>query len=116
MPDTQLAIRFTDTSSAQANQWAGDLKTVLETCHRQVEASQVREDTETMDLGTSLGVILGSGAVVAVAKGIQAWLARNQGATLELTNQQGQTVKATGLRSGDAADLVRGFLKQSSGS
>ena len=110
----QLSITFADASPAQVNQWAAALGTFLEDTHPQIQTHQIRKDMETMDLGTTLGIFLGSGAAIAVAKGIQAWLTKNQDATLEVSTKDGKTIKATGLRSKDAASLVQTLLQDQS--
>jgi len=110
MDKIEFSIKFSETSTAQANRWATDLKDALEEAHREVQASQVRTRMDTMDLGSLLGVVLGSAAVTAVAKGIQAWLMKNQSATIEFVKDG--SVIATNLRGKDALTLAELILKK----
>jgi len=109
MDPIDFSIQFPGASAAQANQWAGELKQVLEEAHPEVKATQTRERDETMDLGVILGVVLGSAAVTAVAKGIQAWLMRNQNAVIEFAADGRVTAK--NLRGKDALALAELVLK-----
>ncbi|MDJ0838873.1 MAG: hypothetical protein QNK37_20305 [Acidobacteriota bacterium] len=110
MNEIEFSIRFPDASAAQANQWAADLKQLLEETHPDVRLEQVRDREETMDLGATLGIILGSAAVTAVARGIQAWLTKRQDASIEFAKDGRVTAK--GLRGKDALALAELILKQ----
>jgi hypothetical protein len=59
-----------------ANVLAVELKSRLETADPSVEATIVQTSKDHMDFGASLAVVLSSAAVTALARGIQAWLAR----------------------------------------
>lgn len=102
-------IKFKGVTAARGNILAAELKNVLKDAHQDVEAEQIREDLETMDLGAILAIILGSAAVTAVARGIKAWLERNQDVEIEL--QKDGHVIAKGLRGKDALALTKMILE-----
>jgi hypothetical protein len=51
---------------------------------------------------------MGSGAAVAVAKGIKAALARWQGASITIKDERGE-IKASGITSADAVRILEAF-------
>lgn len=103
-------IKVKDVTAARANVLAAELKDVLRDAHQEVEAEQIKEDPETMDLGATLAVILGSAAVTAVARGIKAWLEKNQNVEIEL-HKDGNVI-AKGLRGKDTLTLAQMILKK----
>ena len=109
MDSIEFSIRFPGASTAQANKWAADLKQTLEEAHREVQIDQTKDREETMDMGATLGIILGSAAVTAIAKGIQAWLTKRQDASIEFAKDGRVTAK--GLRGKDALALAEMILK-----
>ena len=104
MSRVNFTIRFPDSNRAQATQWANDLKEALHDSDPDVQAQQAADNPAEMTTGGVLEIALGSAALVAVAKGIQTWLERNQGATVEISRDG--DVKATGLRGKQVLDLV----------
>jgi len=100
----KFTIKFENVSVAQGNKWARDLRDTLTQITPDVQAEARRDNNETMDLGPFLEVILGTSALKAVGKGIQAWLARKPGASIELS--KGGAVKATGLKGSEVLALA----------
>jgi Effector Associated Constant Component 1 len=49
-----------------------------------IEAARVKPDADTMDLGTVVSVVAGSGATLALAQGLAAWLKARRGVTLKI--------------------------------
>lgn len=47
-----------------------------------LEASREKSDDQTMDLGTIVSVLASSGATLAIAQGLAAWLRARRGATV----------------------------------
>ncbi len=109
MKPIQFSISFPGESTALANRWAADLRHTLEETHREVRVDQAPGREDTMDLGATLSIVLGSAAVTVVAKGIQAWLSKHQGASIEMT-KHGKVI-AKGLRGKDALALAEIILK-----
>ena len=70
-----------------------------------------RKDREgTQDFGATLVLILGTGAITAVAKGLSAWIVRNSGARIIIT-KDGEVV-AENIDSRDAERIVADALKR----
>lgn len=110
MEPINFSIRFPDTTAAEANRLAAELKQVLSETHPDVRVTQARERTDTMDLGPLLEIVLSSAVAVEVAKGLFAWLQKRRNATLEITKDG--TLRATGLRVKDVKALTEMILKQ----
>jgi hypothetical protein len=92
MQSHELTISFDDASASQANKYASELgKQLLGLSLPDVSIDVARESENTMDFGTTLVVVLGTPAVLAIAKGIQAWLAKRPGATVTV-----ETIKSNG--------------------
>lgn len=78
----EFIIRFEGLSPADAGAQALMLKEALLDSFPDVSAKIERSGGETMDLGATLILLLGTPAVIAVAKGISAYLARERKGTL----------------------------------
>ena len=105
-PSTQYVIKFESTSVAEAGDLAEDLREAILDAHPDVSAERRRDDSNTMDFGATLAVLLGTPAVIAVAKGIQDWLERHQSAKLRIERPDG-TVVVENLTGQQAVDLVK---------
>ncbi|MBN3753693.1 hypothetical protein G3N95_12145 [Paraburkholderia sp. Tr-20389] len=78
----EFLIRFEELSPAEAGAQAQILKDALLDTTPHVEARIERDRTESMDLGATLVLVLGTPAVIAIAKGLAAFMAREREATL----------------------------------
>ncbi len=105
-PDTEFRIVLSGENVARANMLAADLKHFLEDTSPEVNAEQIRANPEDQDFGTILGIVLGSAAITAVAKGIRDWLARNQDAEIEFRTKDHIFI-AKNLRGKDAVQLAK---------
>lgn len=76
--EQEVVIRFEELSTAQAGEQAQLLKDALLDTSPDVSARVERLGSETMDLGTTLILVFGTQAVVAIAKGIAAFIARDR--------------------------------------
>jgi hypothetical protein len=114
MIETGFIVTFDEVDTATANRYAGELKENLELQVEGLTVQQVRDKANTMDFGATLAIILGSAAATAVAKGIQAWLAKRNTSTVTIKTMDGQII-ATGVGAADAKLLVEQALKQSFG-
>ncbi|HEY1984793.1 MAG TPA: hypothetical protein VGG85_05260 [Terracidiphilus sp.] len=101
-----FVISFPGSSAAEANRLADDLVRAIRKTDRHVTAERRRDRSDTLDGGTTLAIILGTASVTAIARGIEAWLAR-QGTRIQI-NKDG-TVIATNLDSRDAARIAEAF-------
>jgi hypothetical protein len=73
-----------------------------------VESSREKEDENTQDAGTILTIVLGSSAVVAVAKGVSNWLVKHRDVQLEIT--KGDTkMKVNNLTTDVALEILEKF-------
>jgi hypothetical protein len=64
------------------------------------EVRRTKADDQTMDLGTILTVIVSSGATLAIARGIAAWLRARRGVTVTIwrtTKDESLKVAVTGV-------------------
>lgn len=85
----ELLIRFDNTSQAQANQYASELQEdLLDLYLEDVSIEVVKEAEGTMDFGTTLAVVLGTPAVIALAKGIQVWLSKRPAAEIRIVKKK----------------------------
>jgi hypothetical protein len=70
----ELALRFEGLSQAEAGVEAQRLREVLADTSPDVSVILRRENAESMDAGATLVLVLGTPAIIAVAKGISAFL------------------------------------------
>jgi hypothetical protein len=101
-------IKFLNASPAEANMKAADLKTWLrnEVPQDQLSIDRERTSKDSQDFGATLVLVLGTTAITAVAKGVQAWLAAHTGTRVEITTDTG-TVVATNVDAKSAAEMVK---------
>ncbi len=107
--EDQLIISFPEESEGQANILAQDLKEALEALQEVKEAETRRADPTSQDFGATLGIILGSGAAVAIAQGIKAWLTRHHSVTLRIERPDG-TVVMENLTAAKAVKLAEKLM------
>jgi hypothetical protein len=113
MDGQELAVRvtFEELARAEANRAAEDLRRELLARVDEVEASVEREDPDSQDAGSTLVLVFGAPAAVAIAQGIRAYLARrgDDRDRLTIRTVDGTEVVATGeaARTLDATALVR---------
>jgi hypothetical protein len=107
MTGSPFIISFPGTSTAEANRLAAGLASAIRDAHRDVKVEQKRDQPDTQDFGATLAVILGTASVTAVAKGVEAWLARHSGAKIQI-NKDGSVI-ASNLDSRDAARIAEVF-------
>lgn len=112
IPRNGFVIEFPDVSPAQAGIFAEEMETDLRNKMLDAKADaaveRIRVDPEAQDLGTVLGIVLGAQATVAIAKGIQKWLHRNNQATIRIRTKTGNPVVISNLESRD----VKGILEE----
>ena len=99
-------IKFEKTSVSEAGTLAEDLRQVILDAHPDTSAARRRDDSSSMDFGTMLEVMLAAPAIIAVAKGVQAWLERHHAVTLRVEKPDG-TLIAENLTPKRAVELAR---------
>ncbi len=76
MDKQEFIIRFDDLSSAEAGVEAQRLQEILSNASPDVDVKLHRERAESMDMGATLVLVLGTPAIIAIARGVAAWLAQ----------------------------------------
>ena len=109
MSESIILLAFEDSSYADANLLAADLEEVINremTRVRSPARAEIRRTRpEAQDFGTIVAIILGSGAVVELAKALHAWLCRSNRGRVVLRTETGELL-ATGLESKDVPAIV----------
>jgi membrane-associated two-gene conflict system component 1 (EACC1) len=98
-------IRFEGLEAGDAGQAAESLRRTLIDEAPGVDARRARTDDDSMDFGTTLVVVLAAPAVVELAKGIAAWLARTHSSKVTITRQDG-TVVVENIGAREAVNLL----------
>jgi hypothetical protein len=107
MDNDRITIRFPDVTPDLGNVYAEDLRTALaDSLDLGDRVERVRTDSESQDFGTTLVLVLGTTAVSAVAKGLQTWLARNSGVSIDIV-AGGKTLHARNLDSQGVRELAK---------
>lgn len=109
MHGSPLIISFPGISVAEANRFASGLAVAIRESDRDVQVDQRRDQPDTQDFGATLAIILGTASATAVARGVEAWLARHSGAKIQIT--QDGAVMASNLDSRDAARIAEAFKR-----
>ena len=110
MREETFEIRFVDCTPDEANTYAEELQQQLTEADSSVTLKRRKDSQSTQDFGATLVLILGTGAITAVAKGFSAWMIRNTGAKVIIT-KDGEVV-AENIDSRDAARIVADALKR----
>lgn len=91
-----VVFEFAGQSDARAGRLAASLREAILDAAPSAQVEVQRADPEAMDMGGIVALataILGSGAVVAVAHGIQAWLAKHHGVKLKARLPNGAEIE-----------------------
>lgn len=109
MDEEELVISFAGLNAAEAGDKAALLVDALRDAAPEVQADRRRADGEAQDLGVTVALILGAPAIVAIAKGIASFIARERPGVLVIETKDGK-VLFTG-DSGDAATIAAALAK-----
>jgi hypothetical protein len=112
MPENTFLIRFPDETPDVGNAFAEELKQELLEADQTVRVERRREAGTAQDFGATLVLILGTGAITAIAKGISSWIARNSGVRVEIQNHDGRVI-VDHLDSKDAQQVVASVFARS---
>lgn len=95
----QYLLTFENGSAADANRWASELReyilnaaTNIKDDDTGIEIQQQRDNPYSLDLGTTLSLVLGAPAVIAVAKAIGNWLVLHRQTGITIKTPQGEIV------------------------
>jgi hypothetical protein len=105
-----FVITFPDLPASEAGILADDLRDAILDADGSVFAERRRGDSDSMDFGATLVLILGTGSAVAVAQGIKRWLERHQSVKLRITHANGMLV-AENLSARHAIEIAKLFSK-----
>jgi hypothetical protein len=107
-------FKVTAEDDAAANRAAQALVDTLSEREGVEEAQRVKDDQSTMDLGMIVTAVMTSGATLAVAQGIAAWLKGRRSVSLEIEQVKGGESIKTVVRNidpGTAARISETILK-----
>lgn len=82
--ESSFNITFEDVPPAQAGAFAQELREYILNEAPEVKIARERDDSDAMDAGATLAIILSSTAIAAVAKGIQTWLERRTKSSIKV--------------------------------
>jgi len=102
-------LTFDNSSPADASRYADELRDVLLDTTPDITVQRRRNDSHTQDFGTTLVLVLGTPAIVAVATAIGNWLKLRQSASLTVKTAD-EHILVQNITSKDAAQLTRIFL------
>src|SRR5690242_19169342 len=105
----EFEIRFEQVSLSDAGTNAGKLRRELNEISPDISVSLKKDDPANQDFGATLILVLGTPAIIAIAKGIASYLARNRG-TISIS-KDGKVI-ATGISGEDAARIAEAFSKR----
>jgi Effector Associated Constant Component 1 len=103
--DYLLTLSFEGADVAEANRFAAELAERLRDADAPIDVRETRADPSAQDFGATLVLVLGTPAVIALAKGVSAWLAMRPNAKVTLKGRDG-TLIASGLTSADARAVI----------
>jgi len=106
MDEQKFVIRFEGLSALAATEQAAMLQEVLKAAATDTRVDVVRDSGETMDMGATLVLLLGTPAIIAIAKGIANFIARER-SSLIIETARGKVVFSG--NSGDAAKIAAAF-------
>jgi hypothetical protein len=105
----EFELHFEDVSAADAAAAAEGLRNALLDASPDVEVNVHKADSTAMDFGATLVVVLGTPAILALAKGISSFLARERAGTLVI--KRGGDVVFKG-NSSDAAKIAASLSRK----
>jgi hypothetical protein len=107
-----VAIRFPELALSEAGQAARLLREQILDEAPEVEVGVQKDDTKTQDFGATLVLVLGTPAVVSLARGIAKWMMRER-TVLEIEKDgEKVTIRAHGTLNENAARIVEALSKQ----
>lgn len=105
---TEFSIRFENLSVAEANVLASELRSEVIAADDRVKVDVAKDDPTTQDFGATLILVLGTPAIVAVARAIADYIQR-RGVSVSITPDGG--VSINNVRSADVANIVKNLPK-----
>lgn len=109
MDQQTYIINFDNVSGREAQIYAEELRQMLLDTSPDISVDRRRDDPRTQDAGSTLVLILGAPAVVAIARAVGNWLTLRRQAGITIKTDAGEIV-ATNLTSKDALTLAELLL------
>jgi hypothetical protein len=104
MDETTLEITLPNLDTALANKYTQELMAAIRASTPEVTVDRHNINPQNQDLGTIIGIIVGSAGLTAVAKGIADWLRKRQ--TANITIKRDGSIIAENVTSADAVKLL----------
>ena len=102
-------IKFLNTTPAEANKKAADLKSWLRNevpQQDQLSIDRERTSPDSQDFGATPVLVLGTTAITAVARGLEKWLTAHNGTRIEIITKHGKVI-ATNVDPKSTADITK---------
>jgi hypothetical protein len=96
-------IEVVGPTPAETGRLTAELSALLPKIAPGIQANRSKLPSDTLELGTTIGIVFGSAYAAAVGRGIGAWLTKRQTAELTLKTPDGQTI----VKGVTSADLVK---------
>ncbi len=102
----EIMLRLPQASEAEGGRAMQDLARVLEQAAPDVRSRVARVDADSQDLGTTLVLLAGTPAALALAKGIAGWLIKAGRPAIEITCGKTRVVIEKGLSEEATREIV----------
>jgi len=112
MPSEIFTITLSGLSDREQEQAATELARAIKQSDHSTTVERRSDNATAMDFGASLVVILGSGAGIAVARGIQSWMGRWKNVEITLSDKH-RKVGIKRISSEDAIRAIELFMSSS---
>ena len=110
MEEQTFLIDFAGVSERDANLYAEELRNALLDSAEEIDVDTRRPNQLSHVFGSSLVLVLGTPAVVIVAKAIANWLKLHKSASIDIRTSEG-SIRATGLTSHEATEIIETALR-----
>jgi len=102
----QVSIGFPNASSADASRLADDLTVFVRRYVPGATAEATQESPDAMDLGATVAIILGTPAVLALARGIADWIRRQGDPDIIIKSKKGEIIVKGGLSAEQKHEII----------
>ena len=110
---SKIRIRFPDIGLAEANMLAESLRDEIGDAAPGTIVERSRDDPTTQDFGATLTVLLVSPAVVAVARGIEAWIQKYRDVEIEIAMPKDLRISAKRITVHSSRKIIADVLAAS---
>jgi hypothetical protein len=105
-------INFVGANAADASRLAEDLANYLKTFGNGVDAEVTGGSSDTMDLGATVVLVLGTPAVIALARGVADWIRKQGDPDLVIKTKDGSVEVKGGLDQEAKKEIILAALEQ----